>query len=246
MRVNGFLFLWHRGKLPQIVLNLIILNKLLLIIHVFPNMYIPKQFVEAREEELFRIIRENALGVLVTKNAEGFQANHIPFLLDAESGPNGTLIAHVARANHVWTDVSDGEKVLIVFQGVDGYISPNWYPGKQETHRRVPTWNYEVVHVHGTIHVHDDEKFLRGVLARLTRQHEATQPVPWKMTDAPADYIADQLKNIVGIEIRIEKFEGKRKLNQHHEEPDREGAIRGLESQGNEGLARAMRDAVKS
>ena len=208
-------------------------------------MYIPQQFAETRVDELNRIVRENSLGVLVTKNAAGFQANHIPFLLDPENGPNGALIAHVARANHVWTDVKDGEEVLVVFQGVQGYISPNWYPGKQETHRRVPTWNYEVVHAHGTIHVHDDERFLRGVLARLTRQHEATQPAPWKMTDAPADYLAEQLKNIVGIEIRLSKLEGKRKLNQHHELKDREGAIRGLRSQGNDGLAQAMQDAKK-
>lgn len=207
-------------------------------------MYIPKQFTEQNKEELHRIIRENALGALITKNKEGFQANHIPFLIDPDGGSNGTLIAHVARANHVWTDVKDGEEVLVVFQGVDGYISPSWYPGKQETHRRVPTWNYEVVHAHGEIYIHDDEKFLRGVLARLTRQHEATQPTPWKMTDAPADYIAEQLKSIVGIEIKINKLEGKRKLNQHHEKKDRDGAVRGLESQGNTGLAQAMRDAV--
>lgn len=207
-------------------------------------MYIPKQFVEQNKEELHRIIRENALAALITKNNEGFQANHIPFLIDPDGGSNGTLIAHVARASHVWTDVKDGEKVLVVFQGVEGYISPSWYPGKQETHRRVPTWNYEVVHAHGEIYIHDDEKFLRGVLARLTRQHEATQPTPWKMTDAPADYIAEQLKSIVGIEIKINKLEGKRKLNQHHEKKDRDGAVRGLESQGNTGLAQAMRDAV--
>ena len=207
-------------------------------------MYIPKQFVEQNKEELHRIIRENALATLITKNNEGFQANHIPFLIDPDGGSNGTLIAHVARANHVWTDVKDGEEVLVVFQGVDGYISPSWYPGKQETHRRVPTWNYEVVHAHGEIYIHDDEKFLRGVLARLTRQHEATQPTPWKMTDAPADYIAEQLKSIVGIEIKINKLEGKRKLNQHHEKKDRDGAVRGLESQGNTGLAQVMRDAV--
>jgi len=88
--------------------------------------------------------------------------------------------------------------VLVVFRGVQGYISPNWYPGKHETHRRVPTWNYEVVHAHGTIHVRDDEKFVRGVVARLTRQHEADQAEPWKMGDAPADYIAEQLSHIVG------------------------------------------------
>ena len=205
-------------------------------------MYLPTQFAEPRVEELHRIVRDNALCMLVTKTAQGLEAHHLPILLDTEQGDQGALIAHVARANPVWQEVQDGDEVLVVFRGVEGYITPNWYPGKQETHRRVPTWNYEVVHAHGTIHVHDDEKFVRGVVAKLTRRHEADQPTPWKMGDAPADYMSEQLRNIVGIEIRITRLEGKRKLNQHHQPQDREGAIRGLEERGNHGLAKAMRD----
>lgn len=205
-------------------------------------MYLPTQFAEPRVEELHRIVRDNALCMLVTKTAQGLEAHHLPILLDTEQGDQGALIAHVARANPVWQEVQDGDEVLVVFRGVEGYITPNWYPGKQETHRRVPTWNYEVVHAHGTIHVHDDEKFVRGVVAKLTRRHEADQPTSWKMGDAPADYMSEQLRNIVGIEIRITRLEGKRKLNQHHQPQDREGAIRGLEERGNHGLAKAMRD----
>jgi Transcriptional regulator len=205
-------------------------------------MYLPTQFTEPRTEELHRIVRENALGMLVTHTASGLEANHLPFLLDTAGSGAGVLVAHVARANPIWQEVRDGEQVLVVFRGVQGYISPNWYPGKQETHRRVPTWNYEVVHAHGTLHVRDDEKFVRGVVGRLTRQHEADQPVPWKMGDAPSDYMAQQLQHIVGIEIRLSRLECKRKLNQHHALPDREGAIRGLESVGNHGLAQAMHD----
>ncbi len=207
-------------------------------------MYLPTQFAEPRVDELHRIVRDNALGMLVTKTANGLEAHHLPILLDAEQGDQGVLIAHVARANTVWREVQDGDEVLVVFRGVEGYITPNWYPGKQETHRRVPTWNYEVVHAHGTIHVHDDEKFVRGVVAKLTRRHEADQPTPWKMGDAPADYMAEQLRNIVGLEVRITRLEGKRKLNQHHQQNDRDGAIRGLEERGNHGLAKAMRDAL--
>lgn len=209
-------------------------------------MYVPSQFVESRPEEVHRIIQQNALGMLVTHTATGLEANHLPFLLDSDQGTCGTLIAHVARKNTIWQEVADGDEVMVVFRGVQGYISPSWYPGKHETHRRVPTWNYEVVHAHGTIHVHDDAKYVRGVVARLTRQHEATEPTPWKMGDAPADFIDDQLSHIVGIEIRLTRLECKRKLNQHHETRDREGAIDALEERGNAGLAQAMREtAVK-
>ena len=207
-------------------------------------MYLPKQFAEPRVDELHRIVRENSLGMLVTDTAGGLEANHLPFLLDGDAGGAGVLTAHVARANPVWQAVRDGDEVLVVFRGVHGYISPSWYPGKQETHRRVPTWNYEVVHAHGTIHVRDDEKFTRGVVARLTRQHEADQAEPWKMGDAPPDYIAAELKHILGIEVRLSRLEGTRKLNQHHQPQDREGAIRGLESRGNQGLAQAMKDTA--
>lgn len=209
-------------------------------------MYLPQQFAEARVEELHRIVRENPLGMLVTSTAAGLGADHLPFLLDAGQDCSGALIAHVARANPVWREVSDGDNVLVVFRGVQGYISPNWYPGKQETHRYVPTWNYEVVHAHGTIHVRDDEKFVRAVVARLTRQHEAGQAQPWKMGDAPPDYLAEQLGRIVGIEVRLTRLEGKRKLNQHHQPQDREGAIRGLETSGNPGLAQAMKNAAEA
>jgi len=207
--------------------------------------YLPQQFAEPRIEELHRIVRDKPLGMLVTNTAAGLEANHLPFLLDAGQGPAGVLLAHVARANPVWREVADGANVLVVFRGVHGYISPGWYPGKHETHRRVPTWNYEVVHAHGTIHVRDDERFVRGVVAKLTRQHEADQPQPWKMGDAPPDYLAEELSHIVGIEIRLNRLEGKRKLNQHHERRDREGAIQGLEARGNFGLAQAMKDTAR-
>ena len=208
-------------------------------------MYLPQQFAEPRAEELHRIIRDSSLGMLVRSVESGFEADHLPFLLDAELGAHGTLIAHVARANPMWREIREGDAALVVFRGAQGYISPNWYPGKHETHQRVPTWNYEVVHAHGTIHVRDEERFVRGVVARLTRQHEADQPAPWKMGDAPADYLSRQLGNIVGIEVRLSRLDCKRKLNQHHEQRDREGAIQALDALGNHCLAQAMRDTAK-
>ncbi|WP_022982720.1 FMN-binding negative transcriptional regulator [Ideonella sp. B508-1] len=207
-------------------------------------MYLPAHFAEPRQDELHRLIQAHPLGTLVSHGADGLDANHLPFLLDAQAGEAGTLLAHVARANPLWQTLTDGAPVLAIFHGPQGYISPSWYPGKQDAHRRVPTWNYEVVHAHGTLHVHEDEKFLRRLLALLTRTHEATQPQPWKMGDAPADYLAEQLQRIVGIELRITRLVGKRKLGQNHELRDREGAIQALDARGQGALAQAMRDTL--
>lgn len=204
-------------------------------------MYIPEQFAEAEAEELFRIIRSSPLGMLVSNTEKGLDAIHVPFVIDNAGGVPGALLAHVARANPIWREVRDGDSVLVVFRGADGYISPNWYPDKQETHRRVPTWNYEVVHAHGTIHVQDDARLVRRVVSRLTSEQEAEMPMPWRMGEAPPDFIDEELRHIVGIQIKVSRLEGKRKLNQHHQVQDREGAIRGLESCGNHRLAEAMK-----
>lgn len=189
-------------------------------------------------------MRAHPLGVLVTMGASGLDANHIPFELDASAGPCGTLLGHVARANPVWQQAAPGSDVLVVFRGAEGYISPNWYPSKHETHRHVPTWNYEVVHAHGTLTVRDDERFVRGVVARLTRTHEANQPQPWKMGDAPPDYIDTLLQAIVGIEIRITRLVGKAKLSQNREPRDLAGAVQGLRASGCTALAQAMEQAA--
>ncbi|VUZ27671.1 Protease synthase and sporulation protein PAI 2 [uncultured Comamonas sp.] len=206
-------------------------------------MYLPAPFAEFRPEELHRLMAAHPLGMLVTQQPDGLEADHLPFLLDAERGPLGTLQAHVARANPLWQAVQEGAPVLVVFRGVNGYISPNWYPSKQETHRHVPTWNYEAVHAHGRIRVRDDEKFLRGVLGRLTRTHEADEPRPWRMSDAPADYLAELLGQIVGIEIELTRIEGKRKLSQNRDARDFENTAHTLESRGRQDLAAAMRRA---
>jgi transcriptional regulator len=129
---------------------------------------------------------------------------------------------------------------MVVFRGPHGYISPNWYPSKHETHRHVPTWNYEVVHAHGRLRIVDDEKFLRGIVGRLTRRHEASEPRPWKMGDAPPDYINQMLRAIVGIEVEVLRLEGKRKLGQNRDARDSEGAVRALHERGNDPLSSAM------
>lgn len=205
-------------------------------------MYVPAHFEEKNPDTLHAFMAEHPLGMLVTHGRGGLDANHIPFELDAKTGPHGILHGHVARANPVWTEVGNGDEVLVVFRGEHGYISPSWYPSKHEFHKSVPTWNYMVVHAHGTITVRDDERYVRGVVARLTRIHEAAEPAPWKMTDSSADYIDTMLKAIVGIEIRITRLEGKFKLNQNREGRDIRGAAESLRERGHAVLGQFMLD----
>jgi transcriptional regulator len=154
------------------------------------------------------------------------------------------LRAHVARANPVWQDVANGDEVLVVFRAGDAYISPNWYPSKHELHKQVPTWNYMVVHAHGRITILDDERYVRGVVGRLTRTHEASEPKPWKMGDAPKDYVDTMVRAIVGVQIEITRLVGKSKLSQNKEARDIQGAAEALKSSGESQLADAMLTVV--
>ena len=190
---------------------------------------------------MHQIIQAHPLGVLVTMTPEGLDANHIPFELDAA---RGVLTAHVARANPVWQQCGNGIDALVIFRGEESYISPNWYPSKHETHQQVPTWNYRVVHAYGKITIYDDEKYVRALVGRLTKKHEANQPKPWKMSDAPRDYMEMMVKSIVGIEIEITRLIGKFKLSQNRENRDRLNAAKILVEQGNEILGKAMLDVV--
>lgn len=203
-------------------------------------MHIPEYFNEPRLDVLHDLIVHNPLGVLVTHTAAGLDANHLPFHLKPAAGAHGVLQAHVSRANPVWRELSDGDEVMVVFRAADAYISPSWYPSKHEAHRQVPTWNYQVVHAYGTVSLHDDERYVRGLVAQLTRTHEAAQPEPWKMTDAPKDYISDMLKAIVGVEIAITRLVGKFKLGQNKEARDIQGAAQGVTASGGEVMGAAM------
>jgi transcriptional regulator len=199
----------------------------------------------ARPHQRHVIIEQHPLGALVTFGADGLDANHIPFEFDPTRGALGVLTAHVARANPVWQQCKDGAEVLVIFRGNESYISPNWYPSKHETHRQVPTWNYEVVHVHGRMSVMDEERFVRGVVARLTRIHESSEPKPWKMGDSTPEYIDGMLKAIVGIEVTVTRMEGKAKLSQNREPLDRLNAADTLMAKGAEGLGTTMRNVMK-
>ncbi|BDB19618.1 hypothetical protein cym2001_29830 [Pseudomonas sp. CYM-20-01] len=203
-------------------------------------MYIPDHFAEQRPQQLHRIIHDNPLGIVVMPGDSGMDADHLPFDFDPRHGPRGLLTAHVARANPLWQRCAQGAPVLVIFRGAQAYVSPNGYASKHQTHRQVPTWNYEVVHVHGVMRVMQDPKRLRRTLALLTRQHEASEPEPWKMGDAPRAFLDDMLTKIVGIEIEPLRFECKRKLNQNKDHADRLSAIVHLRERGETALAQIM------
>ena len=204
-------------------------------------MYIPAHFAITDPAELHRIVRAHPLGTLVTHGESGLDADHIPFEFDPATGVLGTLTAQVARANTLWQRYPSGTPVMVVFRGAEAYVSPNWYPSKHEAHRQVPTWNYEVVHALGTLTVHDDERFVRGLVARLTHQQEAAEPTPWKMADSAPDFIDGMLRNNVGIQIAVTSLVGKAKLSQNKALRDRQSAADTLASRGHDELARAMR-----
>jgi transcriptional regulator len=154
-------------------------------------------------------------------------------------------LAHVARANPVWRQARQDVDVLVVFQGPQAYISPNWYPSKAQTHREVPTWNYVTVQARGRLQVRDDPVWLRGLLSRLTAVHEADQPVPWSLADAPADAIDRMLRAVVGIEIELTALQGKWKVSQNKPAADRAGVVQGLGQRAGDAAA-AMAAQVSS
>lgn len=205
-------------------------------------MYIPSHFAENRPQVLLDIITNYPLGTLVTNGDNGLEANHLPFEIEADNGQHGVLLAHVAKANPIWREITSNDEVLVIFKGADAYVSPNWYPSKHETHRQVPTWNYQAVHVYGKVRLIEDANHLRTMLTRLTHTHEhKVQPEsPWHMSDAPADYIDAMLKAIVGIEISITKIIGKSKLSQNKNAQDKTNLATELKHQGHTAIAEAI------
>lgn len=205
-------------------------------------MYLPSHFDERRPQVLHALVRAEPLGLLIHQGGAGAQANLVPFLLDADAGPHGLLSAHVARANPLWREAADTD-VLVVFQGPQAYVSPNWYPSKAEHGKVVPTWNYVMVQARGRLRAIENAQWLRGFLDRLTAEHESTQPMPWSLADAPADYIDKMLAAIVGLEIELTMpLVGKWKVSQNRSAADRAGTAAGLASQPGEEVRRMARE----
>lgn len=194
-------------------------------------MYLPQHFEETRPAVLHALLRQHPLGLLITTDAQGAPvADPLPWLLQPDRGPMGTLVGHVARANPVWQRPAGAPDALVVFQGPEGYISPNGYASKREHGKVVPTWNYAVVQARGPLVVLDEAAATHALVSQLTARHEASQRRPWAVTDAPADYIASMLKAIVCIEIPLTALVGKYKLSQNRSAPDRAGLVAALQA----------------
>jgi transcriptional regulator len=193
-------------------------------------MYLPSHFEEKRPEVLFDLMAKHPLATLVHVDPGGLEANHLPLLHDPAPAPFGTLRGHVARANPLWKACVSGCEVLLVFQGTQTYITPSWYPAKREHGKVVPTWNYAVVHARGVARAIDDAAWLHRLVSALTARNEATRPQPWAVTDAPPDYVANQLRAVVGLEITVHSLVGKWKVSQNRREVDRAGVVEGLQA----------------
>ncbi len=207
-------------------------------------MYVPNYHAMPDLEGARAVIEAYPLGAWVTVTDEGLVANHIPFVLDRSRGPFGTLLGHVSRANRVWEQLLDSVQSVVMFQGPQSYITPGWYPSKKEDGKVVPTWNYTVAHVHGVARAVDDPVWLYELLVRLTTVNEATRASPWKVADAPADYVEKMIRAVVGIEIPIERLVGKLKVSQDEPMQDRLGTVDGLLAEGSDGAIK-MASLVK-
>lgn len=206
-------------------------------------MYQPPHFREDRLDVQHDFIRSHPLAHFVTLAATGLIANPLPFFLVAGASPLGTLKGHLARANPQWRQLDGAQEALVIFQGVNCYITPSWYETKQETGKVVPTWNYAAVHVYGKPRIVDDPGWLAAQVTELTRRQEAALAAPWAVSDAPKEFIDAQIRAIVGIEIPIDRIEGKWKVSQNRPERDQKGVIKGLRSAGSES-ARQMAELV--
>ncbi|QEL55695.1 FMN-binding negative transcriptional regulator [Chromobacterium paludis] len=203
-------------------------------------MYLPKHFQESDVEALLALMRARPLAALAINGEDGPVVNHIP-LLASRQGETLVLRGHVARANPLWRQLENGPQAVAVFQGDDAYITPAWDPDKTKHGKVVPTWNYRVAHARGRLRAVDDPQWLRAMLHDLTAEHEAAFDAPWRVDDAPADYIDKLSRAIVGIELAVERLDGKFKLSQNESEAARGSIREGLAARGQTGVAVAMR-----
>lgn len=195
-------------------------------------MYVPKYHAMSGNDETQALIDAYPLGAWVASTDEGLVANHIPFVLDRSRGEFGTLLGHVSRANRVWEQLVDLAPSVVMFQGPQAYITPGWYPSKQQDGKVVPTWNYSAAHAHGVARAIDDRDWIHEMLMRLTTANESARASPWQVTDAPAAYIEKMARAVVGIEIPIDRLVGKLKVSQDEAMQDRLGTVNGLLSEG--------------
>ena len=202
-------------------------------------MYVPEHFEENRTEVLHGLMRSHPLAALVTLGASELLVSHIPMLFDAGDGPFGTLRGHVARANPLWQQLGREIESVAIFQGPQTYITPSWYPSKHAHGKAVPTWNYAVVHAHGRARAVEDPVWLLSHLSAMTDEQESRQALPWKVSDAPSEYIDRMMQAIVGIELPVTTLRGSWKLSQNRPLADRLGVAAGLQSR-DDGQSRSV------
>lgn len=204
-------------------------------------MYVPTHFA-ADPQTVRDLLLNQGASDLVTATSDGLVATLLPFVYDASVGAHGRLLGHLARNNDQWRLPSLGQALVIV-RGPDAYVSPSWYETKAEHGRVVPTWNYVTAHVYGDLVVHDDPAWVESLVRRLTDRHEAGQPRPWTVDDAPSEYVAGQLRAIVGVEVVISRIEAKAKLSQNRSAADMDGVVAGLVARGEDVAAAVVRAA---
>ncbi|MGY8668985.1 FMN-binding negative transcriptional regulator [Bradyrhizobium sp. UFLA05-109] len=190
-------------------------------------MYVPPAFRNDEIESIRATIRSARLASLVTATAEGPIATQLPFFLDETTGEYGVLYGHLAKANPQWRSAPIGE-ALAIFMGPEAYVTPSWYATKSETEKVVPTWNYVAVHAYGSVEFFEEPARLLNVVTRLTDLHETSRVNPWAISDAPAAFIAAELRGIVGVRILVTRFEGTQKMSQNCSVADRIGVAAGL------------------
>jgi transcriptional regulator len=201
-------------------------------------MYLPAHFAVTDRAQLHGLMAAHPLATVVMQGSDGLSANHLPMALDGTAGAWGILRGHVARANPL--AAADGTPVLVIFHGPQTYVSPAHYATKAVDGRVVPTWNYAVVHAHGVLRTHPEAEWIRAQVTDLTTTHEATRSHPWAVNDAPADYTDKLLRGICGIEMVIDRLEGKWKVSQNQPAANRESLAAALEGE-QPGMARLLR-----
>lgn len=197
-------------------------------------MYQPDHFRVDDLQQMHALMRARPFVTLVSAGSMGLYATHLPTVLK-DDGPYGLIECHLARANPHWKDLAAGNEAMMIFQGLEGYITPNWYPSKADHGKVVPTWNYAVVHAYGRPEVMQDKDWIRRHVADLTAQQEAHEPRPWALSDAPETFIAVMLRGIVGFRFAITRLEGKWKMSQNRDARDRDGVVQGLGKRGKAG-----------
>lgn len=209
-------------------------------------MYIPKHYNEENWEQQKLIIQQYPLGTVITTGEDGkIIANHIPFFLHVDENGKKFLQAHIARKNHQVPSLTENDNVLVIFQSPDTYISPSYYPSKQETHKFVPTWDFASIHIYGKSKIINDTEFVKTQLENFTNQNESKRELPWKVSDAPEKYVNLLAKAITGLEIEVDSIEGKFKFEQKMARQDIDGVVDGLAKDNLPILSKFVEEANK-